>query len=189
MIRGATIVCILSLAIAACARGVGEPSADLLPLVEMSRLAGAEAHTGVPEPVKLPIPIAGRAELSSDFGRRGRGRMHKGIDLAAPIGAKIVAPADGLVSAVRWDRRGYGRYVSIHHGDSLVTLYAHMRDTTVKPGQRVKRGQVIGHVGRSGNATGPHLHLEVHHGGKLMDPKMTFDLQDVPRQRVFAAVY
>lgn len=97
---------------------------------------------------------------------------HEGIDVAAPMGAAIVAPAAGrVITAGR--ESGYGLTVEIDHGNGLVSRYAHASRLSVSVGQRVTRGQLIAAVGNSGLSTGPHLHYEVHLRGKPVDP-LTF---------------
>lgn len=96
-------------------------------------------------------------------------RPHEGIDVAAPMGAEIEAPASGVVTDVRWED-GYGNFLTIDHGYGLVTRYAHCSKILVVRGQRVKRGQRIALVGSTGLATGPHLHYEVWMNGKAIDP-------------------
>ena len=96
-------------------------------------------------------------------------RPHEGIDVAAPMGAEIEAPAAGVVTEVKWED-GYGNFLTIDHGYGLVTRYAHCSKILVVRGQRVKRGQKIALVGATGLATGPHLHYEVWVGGKPVDP-------------------
>jgi len=96
--------------------------------------------------------------------------MHPGIDLRAPRGTKIVAMAEGTVIEVGRMFVGYGHYVRIAHKGTVSSLYAHMDDVEVKPGQKVERGQVLGNVGMTGWTTGPHLHFEVHAGEKVVNP-------------------
>jgi murein DD-endopeptidase MepM/ murein hydrolase activator NlpD len=108
-------------------------------------------------------PIEGR--VTSSFGERedpinGEGAFHSGIDIAAPYGSAVRAAADGDVIATRF-AAGYGREITIDHGHDVVTVYGHLSAMIVVPGQHVTRGQVIGYVGESGRATGPHLHYEV----------------------------
>ncbi len=96
-------------------------------------------------------------------------RAHEGIDVVAPMGAPIVAPAAGrVISAGR--ESGYGLSLEIDHGNGIVTRYAHASRLVVTVGQRVTRGQVIAAVGNSGLTTGPHLHYEIHVRGKPVDP-------------------
>lgn len=106
------------------------------------------------------------ARMSSGFGMRrhpvlGYTRMHKGVDFAAPIGTPIYASGDGIV-VERGVKNGYGNYIRIRHNSTLQTAYAHMSrfNPSVTRGSRVRQGQVIGYVGMSGVATGPHLHYE-----------------------------
>lgn len=96
-------------------------------------------------------------------------RPHEGIDVSAPMGAPIVAPAAGTVTMVTV-QTGYGNVLEIDHGGGIVTKYAHCSRIVVRVGQRVNRGQVIANVGNTGLSTGPHLHYEIHVGGKVVDP-------------------
>lgn len=119
------------------------------------------------------MPTAGW--LSSHFSRSRFhpilhiSRPHEGIDVSAPYGAPIVAPAAGVVTRVGTET-GYGLILEIDHGDGIVTKFAHCSRITVKQGQQVKRGQLIANVGNSGLSTGPHLHYEIHVNGKVVDP-------------------
>jgi len=103
-------------------------------------------------------------------------RPHEGIDVSAPMGAPIVAPAGGVVQRVTWET-GYGNVLEIDHGDGIITKYAHCSKIVVRPGQKVKRGQTIANVGSTGLSTGPHVHYEIHVNGKVVDP-LTFVLPD-----------
>jgi len=108
-------------------------------------------------------PLEGR--VTSSFGERldpfnGEGAFHSGIDICAPYGTPVRAAGDGDVSGEQL-AAGYGRGVMVNHGHDLVTVYGHLSAIAVLPGQHVVRGQVIGYVGESGRATGPHLHYEV----------------------------
>ncbi len=96
-------------------------------------------------------------------------RPHEGIDVGAPMGAPIVAPADGIVTMVGREN-GYGLVLQIDHGNGISTKYAHCSRIVVRRGQRVRRGQMIAAVGNTGLATGPHLHYEVHVRGHVVDP-------------------
>jgi murein DD-endopeptidase MepM/ murein hydrolase activator NlpD len=103
-------------------------------------------------------------------------RPHQGIDVAAPAGTEIDAPAAGVVKDVKWED-GYGNVLTIDHGYGVVTRYAHCSKILVVPGQSVTRGQRIALTGSTGESTGPHLHYEVWVNGKAVDPK-TFVLPD-----------
>ena len=123
----------------------------------------------------LRTPIDG-ARLTSGYGKRkhpinGYTKMHRGVDFGAATGTPIVAAGGGVVEAAGWNG-GYGRYVRIRHKGKYATAYAHMKGIakSVKKGKRVRQGQIIGYVGASGNATGPHLHYEVLRNGRQMNP-------------------
>ena len=103
-------------------------------------------------------------------------RPHEGIDVAAPMGAPIVAPASGTVTKVAYEN-GYGNVLEIDHGNGIVTRYAHCSRIDVRANQHVTRGQRIAAVGSTGLATGPHLHYELHINGKVVNP-MTYVLAD-----------
>lgn len=106
-----------------------------------------------------------RGYLSASFGNRndpftGQRDFHPGIDISTPIGSKVQAPADGVVVSCA-PRGGYGNAIVIDHGYGIVTRYAHLDRFNVRPGLRVRRGDVIGFVGSTGKSTAPHLHYEV----------------------------
>ena len=108
-------------------------------------------------------PLEGR--VGSSFGQRedpinGEGAFHSGIDIDAPYGSPVRAAADGEVTGASMGA-GYGRQIVLNHGHDVLTVYGHLSAMAVLPGQHVTRGQVIGYVGQSGRATGPHLHYEV----------------------------
>ena len=112
--------------------------------------------------------------ISSRFGSRadpfsGKRSFHDGVDIAAGMGAPILAMADGVVS---WsgDRSGFGLLVEITHGQGYTSRYAHASATLVKVGDRVTKGQPVARVGSSGRSTGPHLHIEIRRLGRVVDP-------------------
>ncbi len=105
-----------------------------------------------------------RGILTSGYGWRW-GRMHRGIDIAAPIGTPIFAAAPGVVIYAGWNSGGYGNLVEIEHPDGSVTLYAHNNRILVNKGQKVTQGQQISEMGSTGRSTGPHLHFEIHPSG------------------------
>ncbi len=122
-------------------------------------------------PSILPTP----GWLSSQFSQSRfhpilhENRQHEGIDLSAPMGAPIIAPASGRVISVT-NEPGYGNTFQIDHGNGIVTRFAHCSRIVVHVGSQVTRGQLIATVGNTGLATGPHLHYEVHVNGKAVDP-------------------
>jgi murein DD-endopeptidase MepM/ murein hydrolase activator NlpD len=115
-----------------------------------------------------------RGALSATFGMRedpfGRGNeVHAGIDISADRGQPVYATADGVVESTGWNG-DYGNMVVINHNFGLVTRYAHLSGFSVTPGERVERGRVIGQIGATGRATGPHLHYELLVNGQLTNP-------------------
>jgi murein DD-endopeptidase MepM/ murein hydrolase activator NlpD len=112
------------------------------------------------------VPVKGK--LTSHFGPRW-GSHHAGIDIAAPTGTPVHAAGGGIVKKANWDG-GYGNAVVIDHGNGVLTRYAHNSELVVKPGQRVKPGDLIAKVGSTGDSTGPHVHLELQINGKKVDP-------------------
>jgi murein DD-endopeptidase MepM/ murein hydrolase activator NlpD len=115
-----------------------------------------------------------RGYLSERFGNRidpftGLRDFHPGIDISVPRGTKVVAPADGVV-ALCGPKRGYGNIIIIDHGYGTVTRYGHLDGFNVRPGQRVKRGDVIGFSGNTGRSTAPHLHYEVWVNDQMRNP-------------------
>ncbi|MCS6812054.1 MAG: peptidoglycan DD-metalloendopeptidase family protein [Cyanobacteria bacterium] len=106
-----------------------------------------------------------RGVLTSGYGWRW-GRMHRGIDIAGPIGTPIIAAAPGVVVTAGWNSGGYGNLVEIQHPDGSLTLYAHNSRILVQVGQQVSQGQQIAEMGSTGYSTGPHLHFEIHPRGQ-----------------------
>ena len=102
-----------------------------------------------------------RGTLTSGYGWRW-GRMHRGIDIAGPVGTPIMAAAPGVVVRSGWNSGGYGNLVDIRHADGSLTRYAHNSRLLVREGQQVRQGQQIAEMGSTGFSTGPHLHFEVH---------------------------
>jgi murein DD-endopeptidase MepM/ murein hydrolase activator NlpD len=122
------------------------------------------------------VPIArGTERLVSGYGYRihpiyNVRRMHTGVDFTAPTGTPIYATGNGVVVDADKNNHGYGRMVLIDHGYGYQTLYAHLSQIQVKPGQEIKRGEVIGLVGNSGISKAPHLHYEVIRNGRKVNP-------------------
>lgn len=150
--------------------GVVDPDAaranailDRMDRINMYRIAA--------ERVPFDIPVKDSFRYTSGFGPRW-GRMHNGTDFAAPIGTPVYATADGVVIFAGWSS-GYGRLIKIQHEFGIETRYAHLNAIRVSVGDRVSRGQRIGDMGNSGRSTGPHLHYEVHVGGRPVNP-MTY---------------
>ncbi len=145
----------------------------------IEEVPGEEGYQGPSDPNDPMKPVEGR--LSSPYGHRThpvtgqKGKMHNGMDIAAPGGTPIQAPASGTVKAVKPNNGGAGNMVTIDHGNGYETTYMHMSKIDVRKGQQVTAGQVIGKVGSTGASTGNHLHYEVKKNGKYQDPKPYYD--------------
>jgi murein DD-endopeptidase MepM/ murein hydrolase activator NlpD len=134
-------------------------------------------------PAIQPVANKDLKRIASGFGYRIHPiyktlRMHAGIDFSAPIGTPIYATGDGIVEHLKGKMTGYGKVMIIDHGFGYESLYAHMSKIFVKPGDKVKRGQIIGYVGNTGRSTGPHLHYEIRKNGKPVNP-VHFFFQDL----------
>ena len=121
-----------------------------------------------------PIPN-GKTRVSSGFGERIHpilkiAKMHEGLDFTSPVGTEVHATGDGRVATAEYSTNGFGIHVVIDHGFGYETVYAHLSQLKVRPGQRVKRGDLIGLSGNTGLSAAPHLHYEVHKAGIPMDP-------------------
>ncbi len=119
-------------------------------------------------------PVSGYT-ISSPFGNRksptaGASSNHKGVDMACPSGTPIYATRAGTVTVASYQAGGAGYYVSINHGDGFASIYMHMTRYVVSKGQSVAQGELIGYVGSTGIATGPHLHFGVSYGGTYVNP-------------------
>lgn len=142
--------------------------------------AGSSTESYQPD-FMLTAPLRGTLARTSGYGWRANplheseDDFHTGVDLSGAQGSVVLAAADGVV---RQAQRGksYGNFLRIVHGGGDETLYAHMQYLFVRVGQRVRRGEVIGTVGRTGDATGPHLHFELLHEGLRYDPQKALGL-------------
>ena len=123
----------------------------------------------------LPLSSPSNGEKTSGFGVRispfhlGM-RVHEGVDYSAPIGTPIYVTADGVIDTVNLNDT-YGLHIDVRHGDKILTRYAHLSHASVRVGQKVTRGQIIGNVGSTGRSTGPHLHYEVRVDGIPKNPE------------------
>lgn len=142
----------------------------LVGLVQDSACTGDESGTAWVAPVD--------GACTSGFGQRG-GSTHAGLDLAAPIGATIVAAHRGKVIDAG-PARGFGLWVRIRHPNGVITTYGHNHRNLVEPGQTVQAGQPIAEVGSRGRSTGPHLHFEIHSAGKPVPPSSFYQRNQAP---------
>jgi murein DD-endopeptidase MepM/ murein hydrolase activator NlpD len=125
--------------------------------------------------VPVRTPVTGETDLTSPFGIRihpilKRIAMHAGIDLRGDLGEPVRATATGKVT-IAGRQRGYGNVVEISHGNGLATRFGHLSEISVKVGQVVRIGEVVGKIGSTGLSTGPHLHYETRINGKAVDPQ------------------
>lgn len=122
--------------------------------------------------------------ITSGFGSRispftGENSQHMGLDIAAPPGTPVIAPADGVV-IYSGQKEGFGNFIMIAHGYGIITRYGHNEQNIVHPGQKVVRGEQIATVGSSGRTTGPHVHYEIQVNGQHDDPqKFILDSRDL----------
>ncbi len=147
-----------------------EDSAALEALIQ--RLQGGTASTTRWSMAAIAWPL--RGAITSRFGVRRHPifrlrQFHQGVDISGPMGSQVRAAFGGTVLFAGWFG-GYGKLIVIDHGDGFSTLYGHLSGIGIAPGQQVTRGQVIGRVGSTGYSTGPHLHFEVRHNGKPINP-------------------
>ena len=138
-------------------------------------------------PAIQPVTNKELKRLSSGYGRRidpyyKKPKFHYGVDFSAPQGTPIYATGNGTVKKTKKSRRGFGNHIVIDHGYGYESLYAHMQKYTVRRGQKVKRGDLIGYVGNSGKSTAPHLHYEVHKDGRKVNPAYYFHNDLTPEE-------
>jgi murein DD-endopeptidase MepM/ murein hydrolase activator NlpD len=133
------------------------------------------------ETLPVGLPIQSDFRLSSGFGNRidpftGQLAMHEGIDFSADLGTAVVAAAPGLVMRSEWDPN-FGNVIEIKHAENFMTRYAHLNKRLVSHNSHVQGGSRIGEVGSTGRSTGPHLHYEIFHNGKLINPAKVLPLR------------
>ncbi len=144
-------------------------------LDEILKLAKEKNKLLAAIPAIQPVQNENLRAVASGFGYRSdpftkARKFHAGMDFSAKTGTPIFATGDGVVVRADNNASGYGNHIVIRHGYGYETLYAHLSKYKAKKGQRVKRGDVIGYVGSTGRSEAPHLHYEVHKGGKVVNP-------------------
>ncbi len=152
------------------ALGVSDPEFRAL-ADSWGKINGAVTKIEVAVPSINPVDIM---KFSSGFGyrsapTRGASRNHKGLDIPGPVGTPIYATADGTIGRAQWVG-GYGKFVEINHGNAVQTRYGHLSAMNVVPGQRIRKGDVLGYMGSTGRSTGSHLHYEVRIAGEAINP-------------------
>jgi murein DD-endopeptidase MepM/ murein hydrolase activator NlpD len=139
------------------------------------RLINARMRSDILRLSSIPSGLPVNGYISDGFGMRrnpfsGEGReTHEGLDIAVDFGTPVTTTADGLIIYAA-PHAGYGNLVIIYHSNGITTRYGHLSRITVEPGQRVKRGDQIGHAGSTGRSTGPHVHYEIRENDQALDP-------------------
>lgn len=141
--------------------------------IDFSNITGSIHLSLAPQDCGFVLPVAGA--ISSPFGYRW-GRPHEGVDLTIKMGDSVYCAFDGVVRMSRW-YYGYGNCVVVRHHNGMETLYGHLSNRAVKPGQMINAGQLIGLGGSTGYSTGPHLHFETRFLGKPVDPQSIIDFK------------
>jgi len=142
-------------------------------------------------PAIMPVANKDLKRMASGFGYRldpfyHTFSFHGGMDFTAEVGTEVYATGDGKISKVSQETWGYGNHIIVHHGHGYTTLYGHLSRFAVRPGEKVKRGQLIGYVGNTGRSTGPHLHYEVRKNDNPLNPAFFYrnDLSDEQYQQM-----
>ncbi|MFB3386551.1 peptidoglycan DD-metalloendopeptidase family protein [Flavobacterium sp. LAR06] len=144
-------------------------------LDEILKLASVKGNLLLAIPAIQPVQNENLKRVASGFGYRidpftKVRKMHNGMDFTANTGSPVYATGDGVVARADNSASGFGNHVVIRHGFGYESLYAHLSKYNCRPGQKVKRGDVIGYVGSTGRSEGPHCHYEVHKDGKVVNP-------------------
>ncbi|MGO4770758.1 M23 family metallopeptidase [Flavobacterium sp. W22_SRS_FK3] len=144
-------------------------------LDDILKLASTKKNLLLAIPAIQPVQNENLKRMASGFGYRidpftKVRKMHNGMDFTAKTGSPIYATGDGVVARADNSASGFGNHIVIRHGFGYESLYAHLSKYNCRPGQRVKRGDVIGYVGSTGRSEGPHCHYEVHKDGKVVNP-------------------
>ncbi len=146
-----------------------------LPLMMLMTMSFSVTETGdktIPDisPIKVD-EYKNRSEYGMQINPKTKQRtFHEGIDFSAETGTQVVATASGIVVRVVFLEKTYGKMIEIDHGNGFTTRCAHLNDFAVKEGDRIEKGAIVGYVGKTGLATGPHLHYEVLKNGESVNP-------------------
>ncbi len=142
---------------------------------EMIQLAKRKEDMLKSVPAILPIANEDLTRTASGYGLRVHPiykiiKFHSGMDFTAPAGTDVYATGDGVIASVQSSQRGLGKNIIIDHGFGYMSIYAHLSNFNVRPGQKVRRGDVIGYVGNTGTSVANHLHYEIKLNGRNVDP-------------------
>lgn len=165
------------------------PAYSLYPNWNNERVHAYGSTVQVPDSFRIDLSgfcmPTNHTRITSKCGPRWR-RMHNGLDIKVYIGDTIRAAFDGKVRIVKYERRGYGKYVVIRHDNGLETIYGHLSKQIVKENEYVKAGDPIGLGGNTGRSTGSHLHFETRFLGEVINPELMFDF---PKQDIVSDTY
>jgi murein DD-endopeptidase MepM/ murein hydrolase activator NlpD len=132
-------------------------------------------HIPYIQPVKVNIPLGEGIKFRDDHPVLHVSRWHYGQDFRAPNGTKVYATGSGIVTKAAWTPYGFGNRIEIDHGYGFKTIYGHLSEFLVEPGQEIQRGDLIALSGSTGVSSGPHLHYEIHYNGKVQNPLYFFN--------------
>ena len=154
---------------------------------EVMKLASAKEKMFTAIPSIQPVSNKDLKRTASGWGYRIHPiykirKFHYGMDFTAPVGTDIYVTGDGIVREVTSEHSGYGNMITVDHGYGYKTVYGHLSRFNVKPGQKVKRGEIIGYIGSSGTSTAPHLHYEVHKNGEPVNPQFYYYMDLTPQE-------
>ena len=145
-----------------------EPAVNANVITPAADPAAEEKPTGTANSTSFRWPVRGR--IIQGFGPKASGGQNDGINVSVPEGTPIKAAEEGVVAYAGSELKGYGNLVLVRHSNGFVTAYAHASELNVKKGEAIKRGQVIGKAGATGNVSSPQLHFEVRKGATPVDP-------------------
>lgn len=131
-------------------------------------------HIPYIQPVKVNIPLGEGIKYRDDHPVLHVSRWHYGQDFKAPDGTRVYATGSGIVAKAAWTPYGFGNRIEIDHGYGFKTIYGHLSEFFVEPGQKIQRGDLIALSGSTGVSSGPHLHYEIHYNGKVQNPLYFF---------------
>jgi len=131
-------------------------------------------HIPYIQPVRVNIPLGEGIKYRDVHPVLGDSRWHYGQDFSALVGTEVFATGSGVVKKASWTPHGFGNRIEIDHGYGFTTIYGHLSEFNAKPGQEVRRGDLIGKSGSTGISSGPHLHYEIHYNGTVQNPLYFF---------------
>ncbi len=170
---------------------------EILEMVDLKAMAEAKKNQSSFDFSTMLIPVTHEAPLGSPYGIRNH-RLHRGVDVQVIKNEPIVAAYPGTVIVSKYNKGGYGHYVIVEHSNGFQTLYGHLELRTVRVGDYVYPGDVVGLAGNTGRSSGAHLHFEIRYGDVNIDPATIINfpkwelrpgVESVSKQKVIAAHY